>query len=272
MHEHNDLCYGLAPTEFVVRMPGAAGAHGMAEYRAKDVTGTSSTLQTTHGQTKHGQTAHGSSTIARHSRSMSHARHVLTAAQNSGPHGLPSQHCPTPLWTPGGACAQGYIQDPEDEFYVPQLARLSAPGAVFDPLRSAKPGLRNTIIPLVPILIHIGIIVTLNQVIYRRIAVALTRYENHRLAHQHRASLVIKRFLFEAFDCYIALFYLAFWHLDIMKVRMELQGMFTGDCARRLALEVLLPWLLQRVSAARRSGEVRTPPSHSRLLPTTQIP
>lgn len=96
------------------------------------------------------------------------------------------------------------------------------------------------------------------QVIYRRIAEALTDFENHRHEDAHRASLIVKRFLFEAFDCYIALFYLAFWDLNIMKVRAELQGMFTADCARRLALEALLPWLLQRVFAARRRGEVRS--------------
>lgn len=153
---------------------------------------------------------------------------------------------------------QGYIQDPEDEFHIPRLARLSAPGAVFDPARSARGGLANTAVPLLPILIHIAAIVTLNQVIYRRVADALTRWENHRFADAHRASLIVKRFLFEAFDCYVALFYLAFWHLDIMKVRAELQGMFSADCARRLALEVLLPWLVQRVFAARRRGQVRS--------------
>lgn len=164
------------------------------------------------------------------------------------PHSQPRQR-------PAGV--QGYIQDPADDFHVPALARLSAPGAVFDPRRSSRPGLANKALPLVPILLHIAAIVTLNQVIYRRIAQALTDWENHRYADAHRASLIVKRFLFEAFDCYVALFYLAFWHLDIMKVRGELQGMFTGDCARRLALEVLLPGLLQRVFAARRRGEVR---------------
>eukprot|EP00892_Ulva_mutabilis_P012367 jgi/Ulvmu1/9502/UM052_0075.1 len=151
---------------------------------------------------------------------------------------------------------QGYIKEPGDELYIPALARYAEPGAVFDPARGTRPGLANTLLPLVPVLLRIAVIVTLNQVIYRRIAAALTTFENHRYAHEHRSSLIIKRFLFEAFDCYIALFYLAFWHLDILKVRTELQGMFMGDCARRLALEVLLPWLLQRASAARRHGQV----------------
>lgn len=45
----------------------------------------------------------------------------------------------------------------------------------------------------------------------------LTGYENHRTEAAHRTSLIIKRVCFEAFDCYIALFYLAFWQRDILQ-------------------------------------------------------
>jgi Calcium-activated chloride channel len=85
----------------------------------------------------------------------------------------------------------------------------------------------------------------------------LTALENHRTAHAHRTSLIFKRICFEAFDCYIALFYLAFWQCDVLKVRAELKALFTGDCARRLATEVLLPWASQRFSAASRQSEAR---------------
>jgi hypothetical protein len=69
---------------------------------------------------------------------------------------------------------QGYIQDPEDMFKVPMLARLSAPGAVFDPLRSAKGGVLNFLMPLVPVLVHVATIFVLNQIIYRNVAGACT--------------------------------------------------------------------------------------------------
>jgi hypothetical protein len=153
---------------------------------------------------------------------------------------------------------QGYIADPDDEFHVPSLAQYSSPGAVFDPNQT------NPILPLVPIVVHVAIIYILNHIIYRRIASWLTSFENQEMPEHHQASLIIKRFLFEAFDCYVALFYLTFWKLDAMKVRMELQALFTADCARRIVTEVLLPWLMQNASAVSRRKEVppRAPACH----------
>ena len=55
--------------------------------------------------------------------------------------------------------------------------------------------------------------------IYRRIANALTEWENHRTEANFENSLILKRYFFEAFDSYISLFYLAFSEFDIVKVR-----------------------------------------------------
>lgn len=55
-------------------------------------------------------------------------------------------------------------------FRLPFLARHSAPGAVFDPFRSAKGGFVNYVMPLVPVLVHVGTIFVLNQIIYRSVA------------------------------------------------------------------------------------------------------
>ena len=123
---------------------------------------------------------------------------------------------------------------------------------MFDPLQA------NPVLPLVPVIVHVAVIFVLNQVIYRRVARWLTDFENHACEEHHRASLVAKRFLFEAFDCYVALFYLAFWQLDVLKVRKELQALFTADCLRRLATEIILPWVLQSVSQAVHRQKVRT--------------
>lgn len=65
---------------------------------------------------------------------------------------------------------QGYIQDPADRFKLPFLARYSAPGAVFDPLRSAKGGVVNFVMPRVPVVVHVATIFVLNQIIYRNVA------------------------------------------------------------------------------------------------------
>ena len=42
-----------------------------------------------------------------------------------------------------------------------------------------------------------------------------------------------------------------------MQVRAELKALFTADCVRRLATEVLLPWLMQRANAATHGKEAR---------------
>ena len=156
---------------------------------------------------------------------------------------------------------QGYIQDADNEFRVDALARYAAPGAIFDPNQA------NPVLPLVPVAVHVAVIFVLNQVIYRRVAAWLTAWENHAHEAEHRASLVAKRVLFEAFDCYVALFYLAFWQLDALKVRRELQALFTADCARRLATEVVLPWMMQSASAAARPVGTSTAPPRTPCWP-----
>ena len=45
--------------------------------------------------------------------------------------------------------------------------------------------------------------------------------ENHRLARDYEDSLILKRVLFECFDCYIALLYIAFYQLNCTRLRSE---------------------------------------------------
>ena len=153
-------------------------------------------------------------------------------------------------WCDAELCLQGYIPDQSDHFHVNFLARASAPGGIFDPASG------NSLLALMPVFVTSGVIFLLNTG-YRRVAEWLTEYENHASPNRHCASLIIKRFLFEAFASYIALFYLAFWQLDADKVRLELQSLFTADCLRRLVTEVVFPWLLQRASVIARRAEVR---------------
>ena len=58
-----------------------------------------------------------------------------------------------------------------------------------------------------------------------------------------------QRFLFESFDCYIALFYLAFFQFDVIRLRVELVGMYTTDSLRRVFLETIVPAALAWVSS-----------------------
>jgi len=148
---------------------------------------------------------------------------------------------------------QGYIRpnrDPErwgehpHPFHFPALSSLAQKGQVFDATSTWK--------ALTPVVVHVLCIFSMNYV-YRRIAERLTEWENHETVFGFQNSLILKRFLFEAFDCYVALFYLAFYERDVDRLRLELITVFNIDTFRRLLCECILPMLLQRVS---------TPPAH----------
>ena len=133
--------------------------------------------------------------------------------------------------------------------HIPTLARHAAPGGLFH----ADSGGMTT--PYIPVVLHALTIQLLNS-IFRRAASALTKVENHRLESTHQTSLLIKRFAFEACDCYLSLFYIAFELQDVPKLRSELIALFTVDTIRRVALEVALPLLLnwRAVRASNASG------------------
>ena len=120
--------------------------------------------------------------------------------------------------------------------YSAAVSAYAKPGATFDPIGS---------LALVPVVLHAVTIALLNKG-YRHIAEYLTDFENHRTQRAYENSLVLKRFVFEAFDCYVALFYIAFELGDVSRLRMELVSLYTSDTVRRIATETVLPLLLQR--------------------------
>jgi anoctamin-10 len=128
-------------------------------------------------------------------------------------------------------------------FHFATLSILAEEGQLFDATSQWR--------CYVPVLVHVMCIFALNY-IYRRIAEKLTNWENHETTVDHRNSLILKRFLFEAFDCYVALFYLAFYERDIERLRMELVAVFQFDTVRRVLLECMLPMLWQRWSTRHR--------------------
>jgi len=144
---------------------------------------------------------------------------------------------------------QGYIDPKHDPdrwgtgsshpFYFPSLSKLADPGEFFDA--------NSTIRSLVPVIVHVATIFSLNK-IYRVVATHLTEWENHQTLPSYTNSLVLKRFLFEAFDCYVALFYLAFFERNMNKLTSELVSVFNIDTFRRLFLECLTPMIAQRLT------------------------
>lgn len=137
---------------------------------------------------------------------------------------------------------QGYILPKDDvyhPFYYPKISSLAGKGELFDTMHSWR--------CFVPVIIHAVSIFTLNT-LYKTIAKKLTDWENHVDQKSYENSLILKRFLFEAFDCYIALFYLAFYACDVDRLRLELIAVFNIDSFRRVLMEVMIPWLLHKLN------------------------
>ncbi|CAK4703945.1 unnamed protein product [Aphanomyces euteiches] len=139
---------------------------------------------------------------------------------------------------------QGYIH-PESIFgaylHIPVVHQFSLPGAVFD---QQGAGPYPWLLPYFPTVLHASCILFLNMQ-YRTVAVQLTDWENHQTIEEFEDALVLKRFLFEAFDCYIALFYLAFCQLDVVLLQTELIQLYYVDTFRRVGIETLLPLVLR---------------------------
>jgi anoctamin-10 len=164
---------------------------------------------------------------------------------------------------------QGYIrpksnpsrwsQDHPHPFHVRSLAILAEEGRLFDSSSSWR--------CYVPVCIHVIFIYTLNR-IYRLVAETLTGWENHETLLEHQNSLILKRFLFEAFDCYVALFYLAFYERDVERLRMELAAIFQIDTVRRLLLECIVPAVLQRIASRRQQKRLDSFLVHDSMIPT----
>jgi len=150
---------------------------------------------------------------------------------------------------------QGYIQDDttfERFFYIERISKYAEPGALFDPNGA------NLLLTLVPTILHVLTIMQLNN-LYRLVAEWLTDGENHRLEHEHENALIFKRVFFEAFDCYIALFYIAFFQFDVVRLRVELVQMYTTDSLRRVGVEALLPILVTQLTRLTKRKPILTP-------------
>ena len=120
------------------------------------------------------------------------------------------------------------------------FAKLSEGGNIFDSNSWWKCYL--------PVILRAVAVTTMNSH-YSKVAEQLTEWENHETTVDHGNSLIVKRFLFEAFDAYIILFYLAIYEGDIKLLRAELVGAFNIDTFRRLFTESILPYINRKFAA-----------------------
>uniref|UniRef100_A0A0G4HKC6 Anoctamin transmembrane domain-containing protein n=1 Tax=Chromera velia CCMP2878 TaxID=1169474 RepID=A0A0G4HKC6_9ALVE len=135
-----------------------------------------------------------------------------------------------------GMNVQGYILHKESWMYIPSLARLAEKGEIFDV---------DSMAANVPVALHCAFIQVLN-IIYRYIGEWLTEMENYRTQTHYETALVIKRFSFEAVNCYLPLFWLAFYAQDMERLSQELSMLFFCDQSRRMLLELIVPYMYKR--------------------------
>jgi hypothetical protein len=152
---------------------------------------------------------------------------------------------------------QGYMRGQDPLLEIDAVSAYADPGAIFDP---------DGYFFFVPITVHACSILVLN-LLYRRISMWLTTLENYATESEHENAMIVKRVCFEFVDCFAALFYVAFYRRDIVQLRQELVSLYTFDQFRRIALETLVPFMTQRLSAwwsniaAHETSPL--PPSHS---------
>ena len=120
------------------------------------------------------------------------------------------------------------------------FAQYSVTGGLFDPA--------SNYMSLIPVVLHVAVILTLNAA-YSHVAEKLTEWENHETVVAHENSVILKRFLWEAFDAYVGLFYLTVYEQDIAKLRAELVAVFNVDTFRRIFVEMVVPRAMQVVES-----------------------
>eukprot|EP00658_Telonema_sp_P-2_P066328 TRINITY_DN55375_c0_g1_i1.p1 TRINITY_DN55375_c0_g1~~TRINITY_DN55375_c0_g1_i1.p1 ORF type:complete len:267 (-),score=59.67 TRINITY_DN55375_c0_g1_i1:154-954(-) len=101
---------------------------------------------------------------------------------------------------------QGYMNaDQHAALEIRFFDQFSDAGAIFDP---------NSNMALVPVVLHSVFVLILNMM-FKHMAEALTNWENYRTEEEHEEALTLKRVFFEFVDCFAALFYVAFYRLDL---------------------------------------------------------
>ncbi|XP_060104828.1 anoctamin-10 [Heteronotia binoei] len=97
----------------------------------------------------------------------------------------------------------------------------------------------------VPSIIYAVVIEVLNR-LYQYAAEFLTSWENHRLESSYQNHLVLKVLVFNFFNCFASLFYIAFVMLDMKLLRQSLATLLITSQILNQCVEAILPYCLQK--------------------------
>ncbi|XP_056142164.1 anoctamin-10 [Lampris incognitus] len=110
---------------------------------------------------------------------------------------------------------------------------------------SEDPTFWTGILLFIPSIIYAVVIEVMN-LIYRYAAEFLTEWENHRLESSYQNHLVLKVLVFNFFNCFASLFYIAFVMQDMVLLRQSLATLLITSQILNQIMEAFLPYWLQR--------------------------
>ncbi|XP_012695053.2 anoctamin-10 isoform X3 [Clupea harengus] len=112
-------------------------------------------------------------------------------------------------------------------------------------LYEVEPNFWTGLFLFVPSIIYAVVIEVLN-LLYRYAAEFLTDWENHRLESSYQNHLVLKVLVFNFFNCFASLFYIAFVMQDMVLLRQSLATLLITSQILNQIMEAFLPYWLQR--------------------------
>ncbi|XP_029359321.1 anoctamin-10 isoform X1 [Echeneis naucrates] len=101
------------------------------------------------------------------------------------------------------------------------------------------------ILIFIPSIIY-AVVIEIMNLIYRYAAEFLTEWENHRLESSYQNHLVLKVLVFNFFNCFASLFYIAFVMQDMVLLRQSLATLLITSQILNQFMEACLPYWLQR--------------------------
>ncbi|XP_078527664.1 anoctamin-10-like isoform X2 [Lissotriton helveticus] len=107
---------------------------------------------------------------------------------------------------------------------------------------------------LLPSITHTLYVELLNG-IYKRVAIVLTEWENHRVESAFQNHLTIKVLAFRFFNCFALLFYITFYMQDLLLLKKRLASLLIVSQVSNQFIECILPYLLQRLKLRRKDGK-----------------
>uniref|UniRef100_A0A8C6STL6 Anoctamin n=1 Tax=Neogobius melanostomus TaxID=47308 RepID=A0A8C6STL6_9GOBI len=112
-------------------------------------------------------------------------------------------------------------------------------------LHDEDPTFWTGVLLFIPSIIYAVVIEVLN-LIYRYAAEFLTEWENHRLESSYQNHLILKVLVFNFFNCFASLFYIAFVMQDMVLLRQSLATLLITSQILNQFMEAFLPYWLQR--------------------------